>query len=60
MIYVWKIRDDYAEKLIGTYDRSGPDRFSFKQGVECEVPSEKPRFQFDERNKGVRSLKREC
>ncbi|MCA9137287.1 MAG: hypothetical protein KDB00_11025, partial [Planctomycetales bacterium] len=56
MIYVWKIRDDYAEKLIGTYDRSGPDRFSFKQGVECEVPSEKPRFQFDASISALESL----
>lgn len=58
MIYIWKIRDDYPESLIGEYDRErGPDRFSYKQGKKLdELPASPPRFQFDANSKSIRAL----
>lgn len=58
MIYIWEIRDDYPESLIGEYDRErGPDRFSYKQGkILGELPTSPPRFRFDASSKSICSL----
>jgi len=48
MICLWKIPDDYANHLLGEYDRDqGPDRFGIKQGKPLDVvPDQPPRFRF--------------
>lgn len=48
MVYLWKIPDEYPEKLIGEYDReSSPDRFIFKKGETLPSDLAKPVIKFD-------------
>lgn len=48
MIYLWKIPDDYPEKLIGKYDReNSPDRFLYKKGESLSDDLKQPIFNFD-------------
>lgn len=48
MIYLWKIPDEYPEKLIGEYDReTSPDRFIFKKGELVSSDLSKPVIKFD-------------
>jgi|SRR5690606_24158497 len=48
MVYLWKIPDDYPEKLIGDYDReNSPDRFIFKKGEMLPSDLAKPVIKFD-------------
>lgn len=58
VIYIWKIRDDYPESLIGEYDRErGPDRFSYKQGKGLDaVPVSPPAFRFNASKNAIRVL----
>jgi len=57
MTYLWKILDDYPERLIGEYDRSkGPDRFLFKQGRRLESEANDPTFRFKCKPKDLKSL----
>jgi hypothetical protein len=48
MIYLWKIPDDYPEKLIGAYDAErGPNRFLFKEGRRLGFEAQVPVFHFE-------------
>ncbi len=48
MVYLWKIPDEYPEKMIGEYDReNSPDRFVFKKGELLPEDVGKPIFRFD-------------
>lgn len=58
MIYIWRIRNDYPDSLIGTYDRKrGPDRFLYKQGKRLEMNLDAPpRFEFGANTSSLRAL----
>lgn len=48
MVYLWKIPDEYPEKLIGEYDRKhSPDRFIFKKGERLPLGLVEPIIKFD-------------
>ncbi|PSS73171.1 imm11 family protein [Shewanella algae] len=50
MVYIWKISDDYPERLIGEYDRkNSPDRFIFKRGEVLPPDILSPTIIFDVR-----------
>lgn len=46
--YLWRIPDDYPQRLIGGYqDAVSPDRFLFKMGEPLPTPLEQPSIRFD-------------
>lgn len=48
MVYLWKIPNEYPEKLIGEYDReNSPDRFVFKKGELLPEDIGTPILKFD-------------
>jgi hypothetical protein len=48
MVYLWKIPNEYPEKLIGEYDRANsPDRFMFKKGELLPEDIGTPILKFD-------------
>lgn len=57
MVYLWKIPDEYPEKLIGEYDRkNSPDRFIFKRGEMLASDLAKPVIKFDASAQELRAL----
>ncbi len=57
MVYLWKIPDEYPEKLIGEYDReNSPDRFIFKKGEILSSDLAKPVIMFDVSVQDLREL----
>lgn len=48
MVYLWKIKDNYPNHLIGEYDKSvSPDRFIFKKGAIFSDDTAIPVLKFD-------------
>ena len=57
MVYLWKIPDEYPEKLIGEYDRDkSPDRFIYKKGEILSSELAKPVIKFDASARELREL----